>query len=168
MIFLAEAVHELRPSCEFLVKDNTLIWLDDPALKPSDAEITVKINEIQLREEKDKKLKELKDEFDIEFKNTVGDVLFHEMVSWTVQEEEANMYLNDPVNAVTPFLDTLYNSRNPNGPDLDSSKEDLANKILMHANYYKTFYPSLLGKYQRLVDKINKANNILDVQSIVW
>lgn len=168
MIFLADAVHELRPSCEFLIKDDTLIWLDDPALRPSDAEITVKINEIQLRKEKEKKLEELKNEFDVEFKNTVGDVLFHEMVSWTAQEEDAKKYLADPVNAETPFLDALYKARNPDGPDLDANKEELANKIIAHANYYKTGYPALLGKYQKLVDKINKANNILDVQSIVW
>ena len=168
MNLLAEAVSELRPTAEFLISNGQLVWLDDLALKPSDTEITVKINEIRLREAKTAKIRELKNAFDTEFKNITSDVLFHEMVSWETQEKEALAYLADPTNAVTPFLDGLYTARNPLKPDLDADKTDLANKIISHGNAYKQFYSSLLGKYQKLVKAVQQAQTLLDLETISW
>lgn len=161
--YLGQAVSELRPDAEFLVSGDVLTWLDDPALKPSDSEITVKIQEIQLRETKKSKKNELKDAFDNEFKTITGDVLFHEMVSWTTQEEEAEHWLAD--NTVeTPFIDNLLASRQFVG----ETKEIIVQKIIEHSTAYKQFYASLLGKYQKLISQVDTANNIVDVENVAW
>jgi hypothetical protein len=160
-MYLAEAVTELRPNCNFLVKEDELIWLDDASLKPSDEEIQDKINEIILREAKENKLKELQDAFTKEVEGLLSP-LYHEMISWYIQEKEAKAFKEDP-NAKTPFLDNLLEARG-----LNETKEELADKIINAVNYYSVIYPQKLGKYQKLAKLVNDATTLTDISKIVW
>jgi hypothetical protein len=65
MVDLAEALRLLRPSNNWIIDGDTLIWEDDIALKPTEQEIKETTEELQkalpmrvLRRQRDEKLKE--------------------------------------------------------------------------------------------------------------
>ena len=161
MMLLAEAVKELRPDCKFIIKENELIWLDDASLKPSEAEIKDKINELQLKKAKEDKINELQNAFTAEIEDLLSP-LYHEMISWYIQVDEARKIKNNKA-VPTPFIDNLIKAR-----DLGETREEFADLVINNYNYYVETYSKKLGKYQKLVKLVEKANTLTDIDKILW
>ena len=162
MSYLAEAIQELRPDSAFMIREDSLIWLDDPSLKPTDTEIQQKIIDISLKYAKQDKLDEIMASFEKEVRLLIGNATIDEMVSWYSQEIEAINYKKDPTYP-TPFIDNLLLARN-----LGEDKDALADKIITKATAFKTYYAQLLGKRQRLEYLVEQATDLLTVEAIVW
>jgi hypothetical protein len=107
------------------------------------------------------KKEELQSKFNADV-TAISDALPHEMSSWRKQEEEARAYVANNT-AATPFLSSLAASRG-----LGETVLDLANKVIANADAYQAAYSPLLGKYQALVNHVNSAATVADVEAIVW
>jgi hypothetical protein len=86
------------------------------------------------------------EQLDTELKNAIDEINEYasdrEMMTWGKQEQEARALVADPI-AVTPMIDGLVVARG-----LGETREQLAQKIIMAADYKAGLIADCLGKYQ--------------------
>ena len=117
------------------------------------------IKEPTIEELKIEKLKEINTFYDIAISQLVSSYPVNELLTFDKQEQEANSYINDQ-NANTPFIDALALGR-------EIDKNELISRILIKAESFATAAGYLTGIRQKYEDKLNQAQNIEEICSII-
>ena len=107
------------------------------------------------------KINELQNAFTAEIEDLLSP-LYHEMISWYIQVDEARKIKNNEA-VPTPFIDNLIKAR-----DLGETREEFADLVISNYNYYIETYSKKLGKYQKLIKLVEKANTLTDIDKILW
>ena len=107
--------------------------------------------ELTLATHADNRKKAIKAFFTNSVNQLVPNLTSHEMVSWRKQEDEARAWLDSNL-AVTTIIDILLVER-----DLNETKAELVDKIIINADLYITTYAGYLGRFQKAIRLIDAA-----------